>query len=460
MKFFSKKYMLIKNLLYILQSENYNIGRFLRYAYSHCQWWNLEKRQQIKWTGKVKLIYILTYFLLLALAVLAIKINGLALLLIIVGLEIILLPILISIVVYSVWSIDYYLKNRIISKAGKLLKEKKITTIGITGSYGKTSAKEILHAILSEKFSVLRTPENINTDIGIAEFILKNLKNEEILITEMGAHYLGDIKKICDFVKPEYSILTGINEAHLDRFKDIENTIKEKFSLAKNTKKFTVLNLDDENIKNNYSKFKLPDHKIVSKNDAKEIVFADNFEGIKFNYNGENFQCGLLAKHNVSLILLGVEIAKKIGMEISQIKMGINKIKPIAHRLSPIYNQTSNIMVIDDSYNGNKNGIISGLEVLALAKGRKVVLTPGLVELGKKTEEIHNEIGELYSKKADLVLLIKNRVTEFIISGLEKNNFKNYKIYNSTEEAHNDLKNILKSGDTIIFQNDWTDNYF
>lgn len=452
--------MLIRNLLYILQSESYDTGRFLRFAYSHLKWWNLEKRQKISWTPKIKLLYLLSYLLLLAVAIEVLVLGGAIWLLAIIVIEIIFLPILISLSAWLVKPADFYFKNKIIKRATKILADKKITVVGITGSYGKTSAKEILYAILSEQFTVLKTPENINTDIGIASFVLQNLKDEKILIAEMGAYYPGDIKKICEFIKPDYSILTGINESHLDRFNDIDNTIKEKFSLPANTKKLAILNFDDENIHKNHEKLKVSKYKGISKSDVTEVAFLDDFNGIQFNYLGENFQCGLLAEHNISLILLCMEIAKELGIGNKQIKKSVAKISPIKHRLSPIYNSNSNIWVIDDSYNGNKDGFKSGIKVLSRAKGRKVVLTPGLVELGEKTKIIHNEIGEMYAQNVDLVLLIKNKVSQFIIEGMKKNNFKNYIVYKSTEEAHNDLKNILKSGDTIIFQNDWTDNYF
>lgn len=117
-------------------------------------------------------------------------------------------------------------------------------------------------------------------------------------------------------------------------------------------------------------------------------------------------------------------------------------------------------MVIDDSYNGNFDGIKSGVQLLGRAVGRKVVLTPGLVELGSKTESIHRQIGKLYSQHVDLVLIIRSVMTDHIIQGLKENNFTNYKIYETTQEAHADLGNILQKSDTILFQNDLTDNYF
>lgn len=452
--------MLIKNLLYILQSENYDLKRFLRYAFSHWKWWGLEKRQKLVWTPKIKLIYFGTWVFALLFLMPALMLLGPVAAILIFILEIVFLPFLILLALSAIKPLDRYFKHQLVEKAKKFLSGKKTMVIGITGSYGKTSTKEILYSMLSEKFKVFKTPENINTDIGIAGFLLKNLKDEGIVIVEIGTHYPGDIGAICQMIKPDFSILTGINEAHLERFRNLENLIQEKFVLPQKTKSYAVLNFDDKNIKSNYRRFNIRNFSGLSKDSAQNIKFADNFGGLSFDYQGINFKCGLLAEHNISLILLCLEIAKKLGMNPEEIKRGVDKIRPIEHRLSPVYNSSSDIRVLDDSYNGNKDGFFSGIKVLSRAKGRKVVLTPGLVELGEKTKIIHNEIGELYAKNADLVLLIKNKVSDFIISGMEKNNFKNYFVYNSTKEAHDDLKNILKKGDTIIFQNDWTDNYF
>lgn len=375
-----------------------------------------------------------------------------------------LLPLFIALALILISPLDYWLKKRLVNQAAVVMAEnKKIIVICITGSYGKTSAKEILSSILSEKYKVLKTPENINTDLGIAEFIIKNknkLNEYNFFIVEMGAYKIGEIKKICDIVQPKYSILTGINEAHLERFGSLDNTIKAKFELAEATAGTSILNFSDLNIKNNYTSFKIKDPISIAGDTAKNIKILENFSGLEFEIDNEKYKTKLLAEHNISLILLAITLAKKLGLGPDEIKNGVSKIEIIKHRLEPIYNKNSNIWVIDDSYNGNFNGVVSGLSVLQTAKGRKLILTPGLVELGEKSEEIHKKIGELYSVKADYALLINTKATNWIKDGLEKNNFHNYKFYNSTAEAHNDLKNILKPGDTIIFQNDLPDNYF
>jgi UDP-N-acetylmuramoyl-tripeptide--D-alanyl-D-alanine ligase len=454
--------MLIKNLLYILQSDDYCAGRFLKYSYSHFKWWRLEQRQKLIWTKKSFLIYCVSSFIFLMIFAIAgffIKLWVVLFMFIV----LLLLPFIIILSLQILKPLDYYLKKQITGKAKRIINDSKIIVIGITGSYGKTSTKEILAKILEEKFSVIKTPNNINTDIGISEFIIKSkstLASSQIFIVEMGAYHRGDIEKICDIVKPGYSILTGINESHLEKFGNLENTIAAKFELPQNTTIMSIINTDDANIRNNYSKFKLDNIFINDSGNVSGARIKENFSGIYFFRDKYEYTTKLLALHNISLISMSIILAGLLGMETPKIQEGIKKITPFKHRLEPIYNSQTDIWVIDDSYNGNFNGIESGLEVLSRATGRKIVLTPGLVELGVMSQNIHEKIGGLYSQKADMVLLIKNNVTRYIIDGMKKNNFTNFKIYSNTSEAHADLVNILKSGDTIIFQNDWPDNYF
>jgi UDP-N-acetylmuramoyl-tripeptide--D-alanyl-D-alanine ligase len=454
--------MILRNLIYILQSENYYSRRFLKFAYSHLKWWKLEDRQKIVWTAKARAIWILSTVLFWTLAGSSFLLWHLQGLLAIPFL-LATLPFLIAVSLAILSPLDSILKQKKIDAAAKILARKKIIGIGIAGSYGKTSAKEILASILSRKFEILKTPENINTDIGIADFILGNearFKDGSLFIVEMGAYRKGEIAKTCRMVRPSYSILTGINESHLERFGSLENIIRAKFELPENTQTLSLLNFDDDNIRKNHGRFPIGKSSGVSKEDARNIRFKENFGGLEFEFEGEKFETQLLAEHNIALIMLGARIARELSMSKEEIIDGVKNIQPIEHRLQPIYNPHTDIMVIDDSYNGNLDGIKSGLQLLQRAPGRKVVLTPGLVELGPRMEAIHMEIGALYAEKADLVMLIKSPMADSIIRGMEKNGFMDYTVYENTQKAHSDLGNVLKKGDTIIFQNDLTDNYF
>jgi len=464
--------MLLKNLIYILQSENYYLGRFLKFAYSHPIWWRLEQRQKITWTHKVKLIYFLSWVLIILAFSLVRQLEGSFFLisknffisLLVLILIILSLPLIISLSFLIISPLDSLFKKIIIKKARNILKNLDIIKIGITGSFGKTSTKEILATILSQEFKVIKTPDNINTDIGIAIFIMENqekIKESEVFVIEMGAYQQGEIRSTAEMINPEYSLLTGINECHLERFGSLENIINTKLELANITKKLTIVNNDNANIsqinfKNTQSK---GDFLKISQKLAQNIKILDNFSGLNFEFQNTQFYTKLLARHNIVLILMCIKIAIELGIDLEKIKKGVAEIKYIPHRLEPIYNPNTKVMVIDDSYNGNFAGIKSGLEILAQSQGRKIVLTQGLVELGDEAARIHNDIGELYAGQVDLALLIKNSVCDYIVEGLKSRGFTNYKIYKNTEEAHKDLVNVLQKNDTIIFQNDWTDNY-
>ena len=455
--------MIIRNLVYILQSEAYNLRRFLSFVYRNYRWWNLEQRQQIDWTMKAKLIYSLSlFFLFLFLVLLFLNWHFWSLL--IWPVIYIILPLIVSVLSLLVWPFDYLIKSLLLNKAQRLLEEcSSLKVIGITGSYGKTSTKEILFAILSSKFKVIKTPDNINTDLGIARFIINNqaqLMEADFFIVEMGAYQRGDIAKICNLVAPDYSILTGINESHLERFGSLENTILAKFELAEHTKKISVLNFNDANVKNNYTRFVINESLGLDNSQISNLEILPNFTGLSFTFDSQHFTTKLLAKHNIDLIILALTLAKKLGLTNEEAVQSIANLDHIKHRLEPIFNKLSQVLVIDDSYNGNLQGFISGLEVLSRALGRKLVITPGLVELGKHTESCHLQIANLYiTNKIDLVLIIENSSTKFIIDEFKKLGFVNFQVYMSTQEAHNSLKDVLKAGDTIIFQNDWPDNY-
>jgi UDP-N-acetylmuramoyl-tripeptide--D-alanyl-D-alanine ligase len=191
-----------------------------------------------------------------------------------------------------------------------------------------------------------------------------------------------------------------------------------------------------------------------------ELNVLPNFTGLSFKYDGLTFSTKLLAKHNVILMAMALSLAKELGLGLNKAVAPLAAMPIIKNRLEPIWNNASRLLVIDDSYNGNFDGFKSGLEVLDRAQGRRLVITPGLVELGDKKEERHQEIARLYAaKKIDLVLLIKNSATAYIAAEFQKIGFLNFKEYPDAISAHQDLANVLQAGDTIIFQNDWPDNY-
>lgn len=461
--------------LYFLQLENYQILRFLRTYIKKA--FVLEKpRQNLVWTNKIKAIFLLSLVIIFYIGFIGAKRFPLIGSLLIIFISLIFFFLIVSFSVIILWPFDWLIKKIIIAKATKKIKKlKNLQIIGITGSYGKTTFKEILSTILSVKYKVVFTPENKNTPLGISNVILKNLKEDtEIFVVEMSAWQKGDIKTLCKIAPPDIAVLTGINESHLERFKTIENTIQTKFEIVKYSKpnSLILLNADNDLILKNYQKY-ISNKKVIFYGKEKKELFNYIIRNISFDENllkqkcqieidnkTFEFEVPLLGDYAVITTIGAILIAKHLNLEDKEIKIGINLIKPVNHRLQPV--QRDNFLIIDDSYNGNPNGAKAAIELLNKFKNkRKIYVTPGLVEMGKESRKVHEEIGKLLASVADLVILIKNSVTDFIISGLLEKNFDKDKIivFDNPLELQDKIKEIIKPNDVVLFQNDWPDNY-
>jgi UDP-N-acetylmuramoyl-tripeptide--D-alanyl-D-alanine ligase len=359
------------------------------------------------------------------------------------------------------YPVDIFVKELMVILAkNKLKKLKNIKVIGVAGSYGKTGMKDLIATVLGEKYQVVKTPESFNTPVGIARTILNQVDdNTEILVIEMGEYYSGDIENICKIAPPQIGVITGINEAHLERLGSIDNSAKTIFEIAQNMKPdgILILNGKDKNVKDNYKKFIL-DQEVYFYSAKGKAEFNEDAPG--FIYQKMFFP--VLGQYNLDKIDGVIYIAKKLGLTDQEAQNGLKKIKTPAHRLQTVLNREKNILVIDDSYNGNPDGVEEAIKTLSLFKNRrKIFVTPGLVEMGPKSEQVHQRIGKRLNDVVDIVILIKNSVTPGIEKGLLKAGFdkKNIRWFDSMMDAQNSLGSVLKSGDVVLFQNDWPDNY-
>ncbi len=346
----------------------------------------------------------------------------------------------------------------------------KAIKIGITGSYGKTSVKEILKTILSQKYRVLATPRSYNTPLGIAMTTKQLDSTHDIFIAEMGARGKGDIMELTKMVKPSIGIITGINNQHQETFKTIENTMDTKYELVENMdeKGCMFFSADNEKTRELYQKCPLEKFAVgITSPDG--IITVSDIEttntGTKFKLcvDGEEPQdCStvLLGKSAISNICLAAAVAYKIGMTATEIASGINRVRLIGHRLELVPNNRG-IVIIDDSYNSNVDGVISAMEVLDLFEGRKIVLTPGLVELGAYENVANLELGKILAKHADIVIVIGTHNGETIINGLFEGGMdKNNIIFARTlKRGNEELNKIVKENDIVLFENDLPDNY-
>lgn len=361
--------------------------------------------------------------------------------------------------------------KRYISKTKRKLKKfPNLIKIGITGSYGKTSTKYILNTILSENYSVCITPHSFNTPMGITRVVLDYLKpNHDVLITEMGAKQVGDIKYLCDIVKPQYGILTSVGSQHLATFGSLENIVKTKNELIKALPEdgIAIFNGDNEGCVKLYEQCEIRKY-ITGVSNPKAFAHAKDVKvsssGISFvlviEENEVQCKAKLIGRHNLENILVCAALAYNLGLSMEQIKIGISKLVPINHRLE--VKRENGLVIIDDAYNSNVEGSERALEVLKLFKGgRKIIVTPGLVELGQKEREENVNFGRKMASVADIVIIVNKTNMDAINEGLLGENFNSENILFAASliEARIKLKEIAKEGDVILFENDLPDNY-
>lgn len=474
-----------KYQLYLFQLENYEIFRYLKLLFKKGYFQTKQPlRKNLVWTLKAKTFVVFAFLLQILISVLVfyflnksdLKFNPQSLatsvfvFLLLFGFYFV-FYIFISLLLLPV---DSVLKSIIVRRAKSKISNFKsqIKVVGIAGSYGKTTMKVAVAEVLRVKYKVLSTPESVNTPVGVARWVLKNLKGDtEIFIIEMGEHYQGDVEELCKLAAPDISIVTGINEAHLERMGNMETVISTIFEIVSGTKPggTIVINGDDENVVGNFKKYIWPDHKVVQY--QRSNIKNQNFKEDVLGWEAESVEVGNFKIHLLGEYILGVvdaviKVGLELGLSTEEIKKGLENIKPVSHRLQPSLSG-GNILVIDDAYNGNSEGVKEAVKTLSRFENRrKIYITPGLVETGASTKAVHVEMGRQLAEVADVVILIKNSVTPFIqegINGSTKSQVPSTNpaiiLFNTAQEAHAGLKDILKPGDVILFQNDWGDQY-
>jgi UDP-N-acetylmuramoyl-tripeptide--D-alanyl-D-alanine ligase len=350
---------------------------------------------------------------------------------------------------------------RYIRKAKDVLDKLSAIKIGITGSFGKTSCKHILTEMLSIKYKVIKTTKSYNTPLGICYSTLEVKGDEEIFIAEMGARNKGDVSKLCELVKPTYGIITGIGNQHYESFKTHQAIYDTKKELVDAIPPQGYVVFNGENKKACAMSCQCKSETAVVHMTKKEGIYAQN---VKLTNAGSSFEIvglgkpmavttRLLGRHNIINILMCAALAYRLGLTSRDIASAISKLSPVKHRLALVEN-SSLITIIDDSYNANFEGVGFALEVLSQFKGRKVVFTQGIVELGKLQVETNMMLGTMLANVADIVLLCGEN-SKAINNGLENARFQG-EVYNckSIEDAKTHFSSILKANDTLLIQND------
>lgn len=351
--------------------------------------------------------------------------------------------------------------------------------VGITGSYGKTSTKHYLHAILSEKYETLMTPGSYNTPMGVIRTVREMMKPyTEMFICEMGAKQLGDIKEICDIVHPGCGIITAVGPMHIETFKSIENVAKTKFELADAVPSsgFVIVNNDfPASASRNVDNCRCIRYGVTNTEGcdytAEDIEYSP--EGSRFkvvrhcapNIEAEcevsEFRTRLVGECNISNLVAAIVMGRMLGVGEEQIRRGVASLEQVEHRLN-VKRTPGGVTIIDDAFNSNPSGSRMALEVLGGFKtGRRIVVTPGMVELGDEQEKLNAELGEHIGNHSDVAVIVNEVNREALLKGIHRTDFDctNLHVADSFEEAQRLLAGIFKSGDTVLYENDLPDTF-
>lgn len=344
--------------------------------------------------------------------------------------------------------------------------------VGITGSYGKTSTKHYLTRILSEEYDVLMTPGSFNTPMGVVRTIREQMKPyNQIFVCEMGAKQRGDIKEICDIVNPTCGIVTAVGPMHLESFKSIENVRDTKFELvdAVPSDGFAVINNDFEQIAGREVTNTRVIRYGISRPECCDYVAKD----IRYTPRGTTFkivsrdgdemelETKLLGECNVSDLLAAVIMAQELGVSKEKIRYAVASIDQVEHRLS-IKRGGMGVTIIDDAFNSNPTGSRMAVEVLShFTEGKRIIVTPGMIELGEEQYTLNAEFGKHIGKNVDIAIVVGEYNREAIVEGIRSAGMSEDKLHvvDSFNEAQALLGRIMTSGDTVLYENDLPDTF-
>lgn len=450
----------------MLQQVEYNPNKFLKWVLRHHNLNYVMYRKKLVWTSKAKGLVLFGYGIMIAYTSIVILFATLF------GWHYYSLVLLMPLFVIAGYLLIVTLADKfivqpteslLIRKAEKIFEESSATKIAVLGSYGKTSMKEMLATVLGENLKVAVTPGNMNTAIAHARFAQKLEGNEDVIIIEFGEGEPGDIKKYASITHPTMGILTGVAPNHLDEYKTFD-ALKAEFIHIKNfipNDKMYVSQeagdlLDPFSGATVYGLESIGKWQIGNINvTISETTFTLKNDSVSYDLSSK-----LVGRHQVPPLAVCAIIAHDFKLTKQQIIDGIAKTQPFEHRMQP--RNLNGAWIIDDTYNGNIEGMKAGLSLLhELEAKRKIYVTPGLVDQGEETTPVHQKLAAaIAGTDITTLVLIKNSATQIIVDALQTHNFAGEVVIEDNPlEYYTSLEHRIAAGDIVLLQNDWTDNY-
>ncbi|MCL2003566.1 MAG: UDP-N-acetylmuramoyl-tripeptide--D-alanyl-D-alanine ligase [Oscillospiraceae bacterium] len=363
---------------------------------------------------------------------------------------------------------DWYIRD------AQRMMRKDLIVVGVTGSYGKTSVKTYIAQLLSVKYNVLATPASYNTPMGVVRAIRENLlPSHQVFVCEMGARHTGNIKELCGIARPLHGVLTAIGPQHLETFKTIENIAKTKFELIDSLppEGTAFLCWNNPVIREHAKDRRAVRYAVLDAGIGTDglDIYAENLAadagGVSFDIvtgagERERFTCGLLGRHNVQNVTAAAAVALHLGVPLRDMVPVVRALKPARHRLE-LLPKGQGLTVIDDAYNANPAGAAAALEALSLFGGVKIIVTPGMVELGALEEAENRALGEKIAKVCDYAALVGEKQALPIAEGLRAAGYpaERMGIFDSFDNAYQWAAGIEAEEKVILLENDLPDNY-
>lgn len=454
-------------LTYMLQQNEYDSVKFVRWLGEFPNLQTLQKRQSLVLTTRAKITLVLAY---------AVFVSSIVIGILVAFVSGSLLPLFLFIFAPIITGAAVAAFNSLfaaaivspreqleISRAKQVLAGHTGVKIAVLGSYGKTTMKELLATVIGQGKTVAVTPGNKNVLISHARWVNQLAGDEDVLIFEFGEYMPGDIDLLANFSRPDWAVVTGVATAHLDNYQTLDAIAADFTDVFKIVKENQVLTNHDSPELTKRLKQGVPYSQKSCGNWTAANIQTD-LTGLHFiaknGKNSINIDSGLVGVHMVGPLLACIYIADNLGLSKTQITEGLLQTKPFEHRMQPY--QLGPAWVIDDTYNGNLEGMRAGLIYLSELKAkRKVYVTPGLVEQGDQVEAVHIALGEAIAfAQPDKVVLMKNSTTKFIRHGLDKAQFSGeIQVDDAPLEFYTNLEHFVAAGDVVMLQNDWPDSY-
>lgn len=426
-------------------------------------------KKPLVYTARVKRLLITFSLLVIIIAAAAVIIGG-NVGLILLGAATLLCPFLIVFANLLNAPIEKAVRGYYINDAKKMLaSHKRLKIIGITGSFGKTSVKYYLTALLGAKYNVLMTPESYNTPMGVVKTIRGSLRaTHDIFVCEMGAKYVGDIKELCDIVHPQNGIVTSIGEQHLESFGSVQNIINTKYELAAGIPADGKLYI---NISSDTVNKKRPSRTAVTYGLTPDADYyatdisvsgAGTFFTLCHGEESQQYRTRLIGEANVVNIVGAIAAANDAyDIPLSDLKSAVANLKCVPHRMELI--DRGGMIIIDDAFNSNPAGAAAALRTVGLFDAVKIIVTPGMIELGEKSDELNAGLGKNAAAVCDYIVAVGEKQAKPIVKGAMDAGFDESKIHVAkTFTAAMEFVNSINSNGkkkVVLLENDLPDNF-